>query len=115
MAEFTLELLTFARAVFTWAAKSKRMSWPEFNAKMRNVIWHERRLIGCQGKHGFTSMVQADRMAQKSGKNGHRSRVAYRCRVCNLFHVGHREADLRRLRDREFAKRRIRAAEMEMA
>lgn len=98
--------LMVAKAVFRWAALHRLISIGEHVDLMRSVNDSERALAGCQ-KITYASFVIASRVAaeRRRGRDGHKRCLAYRCRVCGLFHLGDAsyERDRRRMKERDRA------------
>jgi hypothetical protein len=100
----TLEQLTFARAVFTWAARNRHpigdgvpFSWAMHNFFMRSVMEAEARIIACQGKWSFRTFEAAQQVAQKHSRHDHRkARHAYHCQSCGDYHIGTSQSKGRR-------------------
>lgn len=99
----TLDHFTFARAFLHWAAINRLMPWREYKDLMRDVIARHRKAVGCEGKEGFDSFVDASAIARlRRGKHGHKRRCAYHCTVCGRYHLG----DAQDLREKRAIKRR---------
>ncbi len=47
------------------------------------------RASACDGKVGFSTFTQAQRVSERSSRRG-RSRQIYHCPHCHLFHLGRR-------------------------
>ena len=105
----TLEVLTLSRAMFRWGWKHHLIGITEFDWLMRSVVWHERRLIQCDGKEAFSSYRMAKRIVRR--RRSHKVEVdyvIYPCRVCRMFHVGQRIPELTRARRRRLQRLRER-------
>jgi hypothetical protein len=76
-----------SRAVFYWAAATRRISWPLYNHLMTSVSHLEKMLLGCQGKVGFLSYDAADKIARQPGHDGHIRMRIFKCEVCNRWHL----------------------------
>lgn len=107
----TFDHCRFARAFLYWAMRRRLLAFPEFKALMDGIWRSECRIQACQGKEVFASFGLAHRIASKSGHDGHRSRTAYKCRVCGGYHVGSRSTVQRKKR----ARIRLERMEMELA
>lgn len=103
-----LEQCVFSRAVLTWAARTSHngFTWREHNYLMRDVIWNERRILGCEGKEQYPTFEAALRVVKHVR---HAPMKAYACKVCRYFHIAHLEPDIRRAMKRLKEKRLQRA------
>lgn len=104
------DYLRFARAVLLWAASTRRITWYLYNYLMRDVTYHEGRVLGCVWKVAFGSFERAQRVAKRSGRHHHELRKAYHCKECGKFHIATDYPERRRLRAR---RKRERMAEEE--
>lgn len=100
---FTLDHLTLARAVFTWAARTRHpigcgvpFSWAMYNFFMRNVIDAEKKIIGCQGKWAFPTFDAANHVAHKKTFGLRKARKPYHCEACGKFHLSGADSKSRR-------------------
>jgi hypothetical protein len=101
---FSAGELTVARAVFQWAVINRLIGIAEHRVLVLDVLRRERMLNGC-GKVGFVTFALAKAMAKaRRGKDGHKRRTAYRCDVCQLYHLGDASFSRNRRRMKERAR-----------
>jgi hypothetical protein len=78
--------LNFARRCLLYFAENGVISWRRYNWLMKSVVWHERRVSGCEGKDRFETYDLASKVARRPRRNGEVLRV-YPCKICSGYHL----------------------------
>jgi hypothetical protein len=94
----TLDHITFARAVLTWAAKEWRIHLREYHALLDDVIRCEREILTCKSKDAFVSYGMAQRVMAKKYFEKQRELRIYHCEICKQFHFCTRNPLMRKRR-----------------